>query len=339
MNIVRKKFALQKLSMLVLILMISSVCLVASTDAHAPGFEIYSPWASSPPTIDGTISAEEWDNAWTADIADTGIMSNVTLYVMNDARYLYIAVDDENDTTCLPDSGAQLGIYFDDEPAGAHDGAWTYTECPSGEGNFWLNPGTSPPQFSGIIQGVVRCTVVSPVSGVSKEFTNSSGHLQYEVAIDLEESPLKADTLKGDTFGFRIYVYNQDVDKFDGYWPLGASWSDPSTYGDLTLSGLHERLDALLTDIETLKNDIEEVSGTIADMLEETLDSIESDIDAINTKIASINETLGTMESDVETIKEQTTLGAFNWTIITMIFALIAAIGSIASVILSRKRT
>jgi len=36
---------------------------------------------------------------------------------MNDARYLYLAVDDENDTTCLPDSGAQLGIYFDDEPA------------------------------------------------------------------------------------------------------------------------------------------------------------------------------------------------------------------------------
>ena len=339
MNMISKKFALQKLSMLTLILMISSVCLVASTEGHAPGFAIYSPWATTAPTIDGTITVGEWENAWTADITNTGILSNVTLYVMNDARYLYIAVDDKNDTTCLPDSGAQLGIYFDDEPAGAHDGAWTYTECPSGEGNFWLNPGTSPPEFSGIIQGADRCSVVSPVSGVLKEFSNASGHVQYEVAIDLDESPLKADTLKGDTFGFRIYVYNQDEGKFDGYWPLGASWSDPSTYGNLTLSGLHERLDALLTDIETLKNDIEGVSATIAGMLEETLSSMESDIDAISTKIASMNATLGTLESDVETIKDQTALGAFNWNMITMIFALIAAICSIASLILSRKKT
>ena len=339
MNIARKKFELQKLSVLALILMISSVCLVVSTRAHAPDFEIHSPWATSAPTIDGIIALGEWEDAWTADITNTGILSNVTLYVMNDARYLYIAVDDENDTTCLSTSGAQLGIYFDDEPAGTHDGAWTHTECPSGEGNFWLNPGTSSPQFSGIIQGVIRCPVVSPVSGILKEFSNASGHVQYEVAIDLQESPLKADTLKGDTFGFRIYVNDVDAAKFDGFWPLGSSWTDPSTYGDLTLSGLHERLDALLTAIETLKNDIEGVSDTIAGILEETLSSMESDIDAINTKIASMNETIGTIESDVETIKEQTTLGAFDLGIITMIFALIAAIGSIASVILSRRKT
>ncbi len=339
MNMVTKRFALEKILILAMILMISSAYVVVSTKAHAPGFEIYSPWASSPPTIDGTIAPGEWENAWTADITNTGILSNVTLYVMNDARYLYIAVEDENDTTLLPDSGAQLGIYFDDEPAGAHDGAWTHTECPSGEGNFWLNPGTSSPQFSGIRQGAIRCPVVSPVSGVLKEFSNASGHVQYEVAIDLQESPLKADTLKGDTFGFRIYVNDVDAAKFDGYWPLGSSWTDPSTYGDLTLSGLHERLDALLTDIETLKNDIEGVNATIADMLEETLSSMENDIDAINTKIASMNETLSTIESDVETIKEQTTLGAFDLGIITMIFALIAAIGSIASVILSRRKT
>lgn len=123
MNMIKKRSALEKIPILALILMISSVCLVASTKAHEPGFEINSPWATSPPTIDGTITLEEWENAWTADITNTGILSNVTLYIMNDARYLYIAVEDENDTTLLTDSGAQLGIYFDDEPAGAHDGA------------------------------------------------------------------------------------------------------------------------------------------------------------------------------------------------------------------------
>ena len=131
MNIV-KKSALKKILILTLILMISSVCLVVSTNAHKTGFVIYSVWAVNPPMIDGTISPTEWENAWTANIANTGITSNVTLYVMNDAKYLYLAVDDQNDTTYLPDSGAQLGIYFDDEPAGAHDGTWTYTECPSG---------------------------------------------------------------------------------------------------------------------------------------------------------------------------------------------------------------
>ncbi len=338
MNMIRKRFALEKISILALILMISSAYVVVSTKAHAPGFEIYSPWVTSPPTIDGIISPEEWENAWTADIADTGIVSNVTLYVMNDARYLYLAVDDKNDTTCLPDSGAQLGIYFDDEPAGAHDGAWTYTECPSDEGRIFLEPGTTLSRFEGFKQDGTTCPVVSPVPGILNEITNASGHVQYEAAIDLKDSPLKG--LPGDTFGLRIWVYDMDVLKSDGYWPRGAVWNDPSTYGNLILAlGLHERLDALQTDIETLKNDIEGLSATIADMLEETLSSMQSDIDAINTKIASMNETLGTMESDVETIREQTALGAFDLGIITMIFALIAAIGSIASVILSRRKT
>lgn len=244
---------------------------------------------------------------------------------MNDARHLYIAVDDENDTTCSSTSGAQLGIYFDDEPVGAHDGSWTYTECPSGEGNFWLNPGTSPPQFSGIIQGATRCTVVSPVSGTLKEFTNASGHVQYEVAVDLQESPLKADTLKGDTFGFRVYVNDVDAGKFDGYWPLDSSWTNPSTFGDLILTGLHERLDAIRVDIETLKDDIGRFNTTIANMLEETLALMLSDVN--------------TLKNDIEAIKEQTTPAAFDWSVITMIFALIAAVGSTVSVVLSQRRT
>lgn len=342
---VAKKFALKKISVLALTWLISTLCLVVSTNAHNPGFEIYSPWATSPPTIDGILSSGEWENAWTANIADTGIVSNVTLYVMNDAQYLYLAVDDENDTTCFADSGAQLGIYFDDEPAGAHDGAWTYSECPSGEGNFWLNPGTSPSQFSGIIQGAYRCTVVSPVSGVLKEFSNASGHLQYEVAIDLEESPLKADTLGGDTFGFRIYVYDQDADKFDGFWPLGASWTDPSTYGDLTLSGLHERLDALLMDIErvnaTIRDILEDTESYIDSRIasvEETLSTIESVIDTLTSELDTINAKMLSISEDIETIKEQTGPTAFDWSIITMVFALVAAIGSIASVMLSRRK-
>jgi len=43
MNMIRKKFALEKTLILALIFMISSAYIVVSTKAHAPGFEIYSP--------------------------------------------------------------------------------------------------------------------------------------------------------------------------------------------------------------------------------------------------------------------------------------------------------
>lgn len=339
-----EKFVLKKILMLALTLMVSSVCLIVSTGAHKPGFEIYSAWATSPPTIDGIISGGEWEDAWNANIANTGVVSNVTLYVMNDERYLYLAVDDENDTTCLVDSGAELCIYFDDEPAGAHDGDWTYTECPSGEGRLWIWPGTNPAEFTGCKQGKEWCTR-APVLGVLKAATNTTGHVQYEVAVDLKESPLKGSP--GNTFGLRIYVRDPDGNKYDGYWPLGAVWDDPSTYGNFILAlGLHERLDALQTDIESLKDDVKRVNATISGILEETLPSIESDIDTvmgeldtINTKIASINETINTIKSDVETIKEQPAPAAFELNIITMVFALVAAVGSIASAMLVRRKT
>ena len=140
--------------------------------------------------------------------------------------------------------------------------------------------------------------------------------MQYEVAIDLKESPLKG--LPGDTFGFRMYVNDQDAAKFDGYWPLGSVYDDPSTYGDLILAlGLHERLDALQTDIETLNDDIRRVNATIGD---------------IKTTMMSVLE-------DVENIKGQVASAAFDWSVITMILAFIAAIGSIAVAILSWRRT
>jgi predicted RNA-binding protein with TRAM domain len=67
------------------------VFLVSSVQAHAEGVSL-SAFTSTPPTIDGTMSPGEWAAADTIDFSSTDVDVAHTLYVMNDANNLYLAV-------------------------------------------------------------------------------------------------------------------------------------------------------------------------------------------------------------------------------------------------------
>lgn len=225
-----------------------------------PPIDMISGEATSMPTLDGIISGGEWDDALTYDISNPlalspenidslyglsledfvfekgktvlALANNVTLYLMNDGTSLYMAFDNPNDTVSNIDD--QIGVYFDDNPLPS-DGYWTNTSCGNadGEGNFWLLD-TTQTQFREWISGPTACGVSMPASGVTGYFGFGSGHAQAEIAIDLTSSALRA--APGDVINMYLWMYNYETSTFEGQWPLGASFDDPSTYDPLTLS-------------------------------------------------------------------------------------------------------
>ncbi len=154
------------------------------------GYVIRSTRAITPPTIDGVINSSEWSQAITTVITSTGMSYPVMLYSMNDLNYLYLALDDLNNTA--PNDYDEFGIYFDEN----HDYEWP-VNSPSIEGNLWIDHYISSPvssRFRGI-SGVwpINLNYDSPVddNGVTSATSFSTGHIQFEVRIDLAAMQFK----------------------------------------------------------------------------------------------------------------------------------------------------
>jgi hypothetical protein len=214
--------------------------------AHAPGMVIQSSWAKAPVTVGGQIRAAEWGDATALDITCEGAQA-VTAYVKNDGQYLYLAIDDPNQAT-EGVGGSEMGVYFDDQPTGAHDGAWNAPDCDPypGEGNYWL---TSPAwsllanavtTYRGIAAGPTTCawTYDTRNQGTIGAISWAAGNTQFEMRIDLAASELLASP--GDTVGFYFWGADGNTGLWDGEWPCGLStamtWDDPAEYGNLVLA-------------------------------------------------------------------------------------------------------
>ena len=194
---------------------------------------IFSGQAFDPPEIDGFIDDAEWATASVVDITNAGVEHPVTLRVMNDNDYLYMAVEDLNDDTHY----GEWGIYFDDEPSGIPDASWSYDACPSDEGNFWISNYSGP--ASNIFRGIKEsdpyfCDAVEPAPYVTSRIVLVSGHHAYEAAIDLHASPLRASP--GSMIGVYFHVYDYEQEFRNGLWPIDGYFIDPSTYGTLALA-------------------------------------------------------------------------------------------------------
>jgi len=202
----------------------------STTEPYHSGDIIEARWAGVIPTLDGTISAGEWDDAEATDITAVGILNPVTLYVKNTDTHLYIAFEDTNDPSLTYYD--QIGIYFDED----HDGEWQSPSSDS-EGNFWLGDfggGGIPSDV--IFRSLPDYTEYPNPAGVSGALSDAMGYVVHEAAIEFEVSPL--DCAPGDTIGLWVYIYNEETASTDGVWPESAIWDDPSTYGDLVLSAV-----------------------------------------------------------------------------------------------------
>jgi len=106
-----------------------------TTPAMAHSGDVLSALATVTPTIDGTISAGEWDDAATItfDLIDTAETHSTTLLVKNDKDFLFLAVlihDDYNAWGLDPfKQGDGFDIFFDND----HDGGIRYSNSEPGD--------------------------------------------------------------------------------------------------------------------------------------------------------------------------------------------------------------
>ena len=161
------------------------------------------PIETNAPTLDGNLGRSEWASAYTADIsiAGAGGEQPVTLYLMTDLSFLYVAIAAPGATQCC---NYIINFRFEDEraapgsdPAEIFDG-FLGAACPSDEGLLRMLP--SATQFvernlagsvcSNAVAPGIHQLVVGPIFG---------GGATAEARIDLVSGPL--DVAPGERFG------------------------------------------------------------------------------------------------------------------------------------------
>jgi len=184
-------------------------------------------FAASTPVLDGVISAGEWDDATLTYTTDNGVSGKI--YSKNDTSYLYLAFEHSLDMTL--DSYDQVGLYFDTN----NDGVYA---ADGSEGNYWLLydalNDTMLAQFRPWLPDTTVGTVIDDPAGVVGDISIASGYVQYEVRIDLATAHYNPSY--GDTAGFRIYIADTGPVGAYTYWPEGAIYNWPSTYGDMVMN-------------------------------------------------------------------------------------------------------
>ena len=183
---------------------------------------------SNIPTMDGVMSAGEWDDAFVLEASDflgaDGVpqeIGSVTLYFKCDNTHLYVAVINRNDTQL--NTGDRTAFYIDDNYNGVYE--------PSGddsEGNYWINYG--PAGVYGVQYRPIYNT--GGVGGVYDLFPNvgASDALGYVVAeFSLPIGTGDYDINPGTLNKSKIYLYARNTAGQDGEWPF----DNPDTFNPI----------------------------------------------------------------------------------------------------------
>lgn len=194
--------------------------------------------ASALPGINGIIFSTEWSDAAVMNIAAPGVPNPISLYLKNDHKFLYIALDDPNNTD---DTDLNyLRIFFDKN----NDGSWDPVS-PSGEGYIeirYQNGSTEivfQPIHGDYPDGLVFESPVINPPGILAAASIGNGHIQYEVQINLANSVLNGQP--GDTLGMWFSNFDESTIpsayyRSSGVWPYGSVWVAPAGYGEVVLS-------------------------------------------------------------------------------------------------------
>lgn len=202
-------------------------------------------YVGSTPTIDGTISAGEWDDAFMVDASDflgkydntpNPVGSVIMYYKSNEAMTeLYVACINENDSV-LEDHD-EIALYIDDN----NDGSYPIPDDLS-EGNFWAVHYASG--------NLIRYRPIYNTGGVGTtielespqiEVSDATGHIVYEFVLPIGSDEYWQITPNVDNkSGLFLFVLD-DPSAFDGYWPC---WNSeifiPLEYGLMTFNAVDE---------------------------------------------------------------------------------------------------
>jgi hypothetical protein len=212
--------------LLMAILFIGLVIRVPCVSSHAIG-KTYQAWAPTPPTINGEISASEWEKAASASFTMTisGNPYDGTFYVMNDATNLYIAVKMSDATFDADDA---VAVYFDN----GNDG----TFGPGDDGI--LQYGGAPGFVDRFLEAMPTMKADTDAGGT----TDGSGaaaahggfnHFEFSHPLDSADNAHDFSLNSRDTVGFTI-AYRQDGAGLD-YWPAAAT-ADTTSWADIVVA-------------------------------------------------------------------------------------------------------
>ncbi len=212
------------------------------------GYEIFVPYTSTPPVIDGVLGSE-WADAVSWDVSDTLGMGDgapnppgsVIAYAMWDNNFIYLAFDFFADNASQPDNDEFISFWDDDN-------SHSWNESGS-EGQNDLIPGTIYRWASRVILPSGPQSWVYPRTDRDGFFaySDASGHATMEMKIPIQnpESPNDPATITtsgaGDTIGIGIaYMDGEAGWATIACWPQtwnfsSGWWSDIANYGDLIL--------------------------------------------------------------------------------------------------------
>lgn len=213
----------------------------------ADGFVIgdISVYYGTTPTIDGTISPGEWDDAFEMDASDfLGTYDNmpnpvgsVMMYykVNQDMTELYVACINENDVV-LEDHD-EVALYIDDN----NDGMYPETGDNS-EGNYWAAYYAAGNQLK--YRPIYNTGGVGDVVFLENpqlEVSDATGHIVYEFMIPIgDDEDWKITPNEQNQSGMFLFVLD-DPSNFDGYWPCqNQQIFVPLGYGDITFGAEDE---------------------------------------------------------------------------------------------------
>jgi hypothetical protein len=175
-----------------------------------------------PVTVDGVLSAGEWDDAATVDIA---VASDwvVRVLVKHDASNLYFAF------THLRHSGAERYPEVLLDPASVRGDAWR-------PGQLWFHSSYNLCDGDGAFNlyrrgGEFLCAKTKSGWAASHAPLNGDGVMEIRIALG-RLAPLPR---AGQVFGLALDV--TDTQTSWAFWPLGAELARPSSWGSAVLAG------------------------------------------------------------------------------------------------------
>ena len=229
------------------------------------------------PTIDGTITPGEWDDAYMLDTSDfwgtydntiQPIGSVIGYFKMNaDMTELYVAYINYNDTV-LEDHD-EVALYIDDN----NDGVFS-PDTEANEGNYWAAYYASGNQmkFRPIYDtGGVGDVIYLPDPQL--EASIAEGYLVYEFMIPIGDETWEINPSTENQSSLAIFVLDDnapDPHGFDGWWPLdNINLFNPAGFGTITYGSVPQTPPA-------------PENVTLVEIIDETLLEISWDMPPIN---------------------------------------------------------
>jgi len=191
--------------------------------AHSHG-ATFQAWTPTTPTIDGVIDeTTEWKHARSRDFSVDG--RSGTLYVMNDANNLYLAVkiaDTSYDHGAFPNTD---GIYFQFD----NDNDGTFPEV--GDDYIYLSSLTFKDGYlaPSLTQDISDGGTTDGQGAMNGDGTNN--YFEISHTLDSTDNAHDFSLLTGETVGFRVY-YHESSSGYTGGWPGDTG----TTMGDIVVT-------------------------------------------------------------------------------------------------------